>query len=374
MTGGDAGRDGTGGRLARTLPAKLRGPLVIALLVLVAVIAAWQAPPLAPPANRARASSPERIMGTTCRLLAVPPRTASERQARAISTRALAEAEAALRAVEAEMSAFIDDSPLTRFNRAGAGKHPLPPSTLAVLRASAEAWRSTDGAFDVTRRPLLQLWKAAGKVGTAPSDEEIARARRQSSWSELHLDERDATKHSPGVQVDLGGIAKGWAIDAAVARMSAAGAVGGLVDVGGDLRVFGVVDASPRWQVRLRDPFGPGTIATLRMSPGAICTSGDYFRFVELDGRRRSHIVDPRTGQPAAGVRSATVVGPTASGADVWATALSVLGEPGLSRLPPSFEALLVLGERAAPRAVATRGFPALLAEALPYPLELIAR
>ncbi|MBN2196649.1 MAG: FAD:protein FMN transferase [Polyangiaceae bacterium] len=341
----------------------------------MAAFAAWQAPPLAPPENAARGSAPTRIMGTTCRLLAVPPRTASAAEATAITNQALEGAEAALRAVEAEMSTHIDDTPLSRFNRSAVGQRiSLPPATLAVLRASEEAWYDTDGAFDVTSRPLIELWRTAGRRRRAPPAEEIDATRRRSSWSGLQLGATGATKRVSGVEVDVGGVAKGWAIDRAILRMATAGATGGLVDVGGDLRVFGSPPAAGPWQVRVQDPFGDGTILTLRMAAGAICTSGDYFRFVEIDGRRLSHIVDPRTGYPAAAVHSASVVAPTATSADVWATALSVLGEAGLSRLPAGHEAMLVLGEREAPHAIATPGFPTLVVEGPPYPLAIAGR
>ncbi len=354
---------------------RLSTPLAIAALVALAGLAAWQAEPLPGPSNAALIAEPARIMGTSCRLLALPPREASAEAAEAVAARALAEAEAALRAVEAEMSAYIEGSPISRLNRAPAGQAiSLPPATLEVLRASAAAFRATDGAFDVACRPLLELWRAAGKSGRAPTPAEVAAARARSTLGALELGANSATKAAPGLEVDLGGIAKGYAIDQATARMIAAGAAGGLVDVGGDLRVFGAPPRAERWDVKVRSPFGEGTLVTLRVPPSAVCTSGDYFRYVVLDGRRYSHIVDPRTGYPATPVRSATVVAPDALGADVWATALSVLGEAGLSRLPPGHEALLVLGEPAAPRAVATAGFLALVVEGPPFPIATAPR
>lgn len=353
---------------------RLHAPLAIVALAALAGIAAWQATPLPDPANTPLGAAPERIMGTTCRLLAVPPHEASADEANAIATRALAEAEAALRAVEAEMSAFINDSPVSRLNRAPPGQSvPLPPASLEVLRAGVAAGQATGGAFDVTCRPLLELWRAAGKSGQVPAPETVAAARARSNLGALELGATTATKRQPGVEVDLGGIAKGYAIDQATARMLAAGAVAGLVDVGGDLRVFGAPPHEDRWTVQVRNPFGEGALVTLRLAPSAVCTSGDYFRYVELEGRRYSHIVDPRTGYPAVPVHSATVVAPDATSADVWATALTVLGEAGLARLPARHEALLVLGDRAAPHAVATTGFLALVVEGPPFPLAATA-
>lgn len=347
-----------------------RGPAVIAVLVVVAGIAAWQAPPLPSPPNPPLGAEPRGIMGTTCRLVAVPPSDASAHAARDLTARAVREAEAALRAVEAEMSRWIDGSPLARLNRAPAGQRvPLPPATLAVLRASAEAYTATDGAFAVTSGPLIDLWRAAGEQQRTPRAEAIAAARAASSFSDLVLGPDGVTKRRAELRFDLGGIAKGYAIDRASERMIAAGAAGGLVDVGGDLRVFGAPAQGDRWEVQVRNPFGGDTITTLRVGPSAVCTSGNYFRFVEIEGRRYGHIIDPRTGYPTAGVHSATVVAPDAMRADLWATALAVLGEAGLDLLPADHEALLVLGDPRAPRAVATRGMVPQISTPLPYPL-----
>jgi thiamine biosynthesis lipoprotein len=355
-----------------TAPRSARWRLAaIGALALLAAFAAWQSAPLSAPANPALGAEPARIMGTTCRLLAVPPRAASGAAASATASRALRDAEAALRAVEAEMSTWIEDTPLSRLNHASVGERvALPPSTVAVLRASEDAFRATGGAFDATRRPVIELWRTAGQRRIAPTAAEIRAAQARSSWAALRLDDGGATKRSGGVELDVGGIAKGWGIDRAVDAMKAAGAAGGLVDVGGDLRVFGASGTPGPWRVQVQNPFEAGTILALDLTEGAICTSGDYFRFVEIDGRRFSHIIDPRTGYPAAAVHSATVLAPDATSADVWATALSVLGPEGLRRLPAGHEAMLIVGERAAPRAIATPGFRARVVEGPPYPLE----
>jgi thiamine biosynthesis lipoprotein len=192
--------------------------------------------------------------------------------------------------------------------------------------------------------------------------------RAASSWDALDLLDDGATKHASSARVDLGGIAKGYAIDEAVAAMRRAGARGGLVDVGGDVRVFGRQPSQSPWEIQLRDPSGTGVVGTLQVRDSAVCTSGDYFRFAKIAGQRYSHIIDPRTGHPAGGVRSATVVAPNALTADAWATALSVLGEAGLDRVPPDLEAVLIVGSKGQLRAVATTGFRRLVRDDLPYP------
>lgn len=285
---------------------------------------------------------PERVMGTSCTLLAVVPasRTSDGR-------RALERAEAALRGVEARMSVHLERSEVGRLNRAAAGETVrLSPDTLAVLAAALRIHRDSEGAFDVTCRPLLELWRERARIGRLPSSEELIAARGKSSWQQLALLSDGVRKLGSGVRVDLGGIAKGWGVDAAVGVLEAAGCVGGLVEVGGDLRLWGTRPEGGAWPVEVRDPFADAVMVTLRLSAGAVCTSGNYARGVEVGGRRYSHVVDPRTGWPADAVPSVTVAAADALTADAWATALSVLGPDGLNLLPADgrVEALLVTG------------------------------
>ena len=140
------------------------------------------------------------------------------------------------------------------------------------------------------------------------------------------------------------------------------------MEVGGDIRCFGRSDSGGKWRIGIRNPFDPHSskmLAVLAIEEGAVCTSGNYFRFTEIDGRRYSHIVDPRTGQPVDAAPSVTVVGPTATAADGWATALSVLGPEGLSLLPKRahVEAMMIIGDRNDWQVRMTPGFAGLLIE-----------
>ncbi len=343
--------------------------LAIGALVALSGVAAWQTSPEEPSPATARQSEPIRIMGTSCRLVAIARPGGSGAAAERATRQALAAAEAELRRVEVEMSTWIEATPVSHLNQAPAGTLvPLPPGVIEVLRASRDFHEATRGAFDITCGPLIELWRAAGLSGKMPTPTAIQTARAASRWDALDLADHGATKRNAEVRVDLGGVAKGYGIDQAIAAMRTAGVAGGLVDVGGDVRVFGNQAGQDRWEVQLRDPGGRGIAGTLAVRAGAVCTSGDYFRFVEIDGQRFSHIVDPRSGRPAAGVRSATVVAPRAIVADAWATALSVLGEAGLAELPDGVEGLLLVGEKGSLRAVGTDGFRALLVRPLTYP------
>lgn len=302
---------------------------------------------------------PEGIMGTSCRLLVILDYRESER-----AQKILDKAEFQLRYIESLASNWIEASELSRFNRAEPGEHALSKVNWEILRASQQAYMRTGGAFDVTCRPLIDLWARAGERGELPSDEALAEARAQSSWEALELDaERPvATKHSGTLSVDLGGIAKGYAIDVAMEAMIAQGVDGALVDVGGDVRVFGdSARPSGAWRFWIKAPEQQGEPTEFEwLGSGAVCTSGDYARYRVIGGQRYSHIVDPVSGYPTRRVPSVTVIAPTALQADVWATALSVLGKDGLDRLPSGVEALVLMREReGTDTAVAsTDGFP----------------
>ncbi len=314
------------------------------------------------------AHHPVAVMGTDCTLRAVAPAGQAER-----ARQALAAAESELRRVEARMSVTLDAAEIAMLNAAPAGRLvPLSPASLEVLTAARQAHRATGGAFDVTCRPLIKLWKQAAAEGRPPTAEEIAQARTESSWEDIQLQPTGAVKSLDTASVDLGGLAKGYAIDQAVEVMSALGVRSGLVEIGGDLRCFGTRPDGQAWRVAVRDPFQPEAqgnklLAKLRIQDAAVCTSGNYFRYSEIQGRRFSHIIDPRPGAsmgaPAEAAPSVTVVAPTAITADIWATALSVLGAEGLSLLPADahIEAMVVEGTAQDFRIRTSDGFAKLL-------------
>ena len=286
---------------------------------------------------------PVGIMGTQT-MLKVAVRPGEGERAK----KALRDAEAALRDVEAHTSTWIDDTEISQLNSAAAGRVvKLSPRTLELLRQSRQYGRLTGGAFDVTCRPILQLWKRAGRDKKLPTEPQRAAALAHCGWEKFELLPGGARKKVGGAGVDRGGIAKGYGIDRAVTALTAAGVAGGIVDVGGDVRCFGKRPGGGKWQIAVRNPFTPKEMFTfLAVDAGAVCTSGNYFRFTEIDGRRYSHIIDPRTGQGAAAAASVTVIAPTATTADAWATALSVLGPKGLGRLGGDgpIHAMLIVG------------------------------
>ncbi len=281
------------------------------------------------------------------------------------------QAETAARTVDTLMSVYNPASELSRFNAAPAGQTmPLSRQTIDVLTRSFIIWKRTDGAFDVTISPLIQLWKRCEKADRVPSESELHRARNESLWSFIDIRHAGAIKTMDSAAVDLGGIAKGYAIDLAVEVMISAGCAGGIVDIGGDVRCFGQKPDKKPWRVAIVDPFDDNStspFAILAVRNAAVCTSGNYRRYHIIKQKRYSHIIDPRTGMPAEMYPSVTVVAPDACTADAWATGLSILGPEGLKLLAGTdIEAMVVIGSPENFTWQATSGFRKLMTHAPP--------
>jgi len=207
----------------------------------------------------------------------------------------------------------------------------------------------------VTVGPLVDLWRAAGRTNVPPTEEALAAARRKVGSDKLILDEKNRTVRFAveGMRVDLGGIGKGYAVDKAVEAMQEHGAIGGLVDLGGNIRCFGQPpQGQETWRIGLQDPHvAPNELNTsqpllvLALMNRSVATSGDYRRFVEVQGHKQSHIIDTQTGQGAAKLASDTILAPEATTCDALSTAVNVLGpEKGLALIErlPGVEAILI--------------------------------
>jgi thiamine biosynthesis lipoprotein len=341
--------------------ARNAGTIALALLLALTALAWWRIQQRGPgEALEAFTREPKAVMGTTARLIAV--RTPGESE---LAEQALNAAEAELRRIEALMSTWIESSELSRLNAAPAGQAiELSTATLEVIAAAKAAHVETGGAFDATCRPLIELWRQAGKSGVLPSEAELRAARAASTWGDFEIGESAVAKKKASARLDLGGIAKGYAIDRALAVLKAHRCLGGLVEVGGDLACFGDSGSEAGWSVAVRDPFvggegkrsaqdgsaaaresgaaaSAGELEALWLRPGqAVCTSGDYERYSEIAGERYSHIIDPRTGRPARESAQVSVVAASAMEADVWATALSVLAFETWPELGAGIQAL----------------------------------
>ncbi len=231
----------------------------------------------------------------------------------------------------------------------------------AVLVAAQAVAEMTNGAFDVTVGPYVRLWRRAFRQGELPGAERLASA----AWSVGHFRlvlsawERSVELRGPGMQIDLGGIAKGYALDQALLELEAAGFPRALVDGGGDVVAGAPPPGRDGWSIGI-DADGSGPETELALARGAVATSGDAFQHVEIGGVRYSHLVDPRTGQALTTRTAATVIAPDGTTADALASALCVMGpEEGLALIErlPQVEARVVVGAEDAARTFDSRGF-----------------
>jgi thiamine biosynthesis lipoprotein len=235
------------------------------------------------------------------------------------------------------MSDYKPASELMRLcQKAGGEPVPVSEELFFVLSRAQDVARRSEGAFDVTVGPVVQLWRRARKTREMPDAKELARARELVGYEKLRLDDRKRTVQltKPGMRLDLGGIAKGYAADEALAVLKKDGLTRALVAAGGDIAAGDPPPDATGWKVgmaSLQDPDGK-PIQHLLLSNAAISTSGDSEQFVEIGGKRYSHIVDPRTGIGLVGRMSVTVVARQGITADSLTKTVCVLGkERGLA-------------------------------------------
>lgn len=213
--------------------------------------------------------------------------------------------------IDALMSPYKLESELSRINREAAHKQvPISQEMLDLITRSIEFSKLSGGAFDITFSSVGYLYDYREHV--KPTDQQIAQALPGINYHHLQLDPKARTIHfaRPGVRIDLGGIAKGHAVDNCIAILKGRGITNAIVTAGGDSRLLGDRRGRP-WNVGIRDPRQRGEVAAvLPLADVAISTSGDYERYFEEDGVRHHHIINPKTGKSATGVRSVTIIGP----------------------------------------------------------------
>lgn len=240
----------------------------------------------------------------------------------------------ALAAVNSEMSTYDEDSELSRFNRAATQIwFPVSAALVKVVLAAEDLHNASNGAFDITVGPLVNLWGFGPRGGgeNIPAAQAVEQALDRVGHH--HLQTRSiepALRKDQPVYVDLSAIAKGHGVDRISERLAAMNCTDFLVDVGGEVRVAGVSPRGTPWRVGIEvpDPNRYGSIQkVVVLTSGAIATSGDYRNFLEIEGERYSHTIDPRTGYPVKHMlASVSVVHDSAMWADGYATALNVLG------------------------------------------------
>lgn len=241
--------------------------------------------------------------------------------------------------LEATLSLYQNNSELNQVTeQADKQVVTLSRDLFQVLESALEWSRKTGGAFDCTVRPLLTLWRERGEEGRLPSPLEIEAVIRRVGSDKVLLNSRlkSVRLESPGMQLDLGGIAKGYAADEAFRILSESGLNRSLIDAGGDLRLGDPPPGKQGWLITLENLEEEDS--HLYLSNSAIATSGDTYRYFEIDGIRYSHIVDPATGMGMTDHRQVTVLAPNGETADALATALSVMDIQEGLRLVESLE------------------------------------
>ena len=262
--------------------------------------------------------------------------------------RAVEAAFAAVQQVDRDMSLYRPDSDIGRLNRLSGQKEiAIRRSTAAVLRASLGVGRNSRGALDVTITPLLNQWGFYSVRKEAPGSRQLDAAVALVDYRRVHFDDVKGTVRlgRRGMQIDFGGIAKGFAVDQAIEALRAQGVRQGMVNAGGDLGLLGRHPDGDPWLVGVQHPLAPARLLlALSLDGGAVATSGNYLRYRVYDGRRYGHLLHPQHGYPADTALSMTVLAPTAMRADALATAALVMGRDGLAWLgrQPGVEAVVV--------------------------------
>ncbi|MDI6870521.1 MAG: FAD:protein FMN transferase [Bacillota bacterium] len=228
------------------------------------------------------------------------------------------------------LSAYRSDSDLGRVN-AAAGKEAARVSreTVELVALALRYAALSGGKFDPTVGPLVRLWGIEAGRAEPPAPGEVEEARRLVDYRRVMVDVpgRRLYLPEPGMALDLGGVAKGYAAERAVELLRQRGVKSALIDAGGNIVALGArPDGSP-WRIGLRHPRRPGEVlGVVEVVNRAVVTSGDYERYFEAGGRRYHHLLDPAAGYPAEGLQSVTVVGPSSTVADILSTAAFVLG------------------------------------------------
>lgn len=240
---------------------------------------------------------------------------------------------AAFRQTERVCNIFTSASEISKIN-VGASESPMKASDYlwAVLDSSRELYRISDGAFDVTVRPLMQVWGFHRKRGHLPSDQEIETAQKHVGLNRIRFNDQEKMLFFPdsGMSLDMGAIAKGYAVDCAADSLIKLGIRKGIVNLGGNLRCLPEPPEGERaYRIGIRHPLHKTeTYGTVLMLNQSVATSGNYERYVVIDGKRYTHIVNPKTGYPVAdGMLAVTVIAPNAALADGYSTAVFICGE-----------------------------------------------
>jgi len=238
--------------------------------------------------------------------------------------------QAEIERIEAKYSRYREDSIVSRINHnAGTGRAvSVDPETARLLDFAQTAFDQSGGLFDITSGVLRRAWDFKG--GKLPDPKDVKALLKLVGWRHVRWRDGEFCLSREGMQIDFGGFGKEWAADRLAGHCRSLGIRSGLIELGGDIAVVGPRPDGCPWQIGIQDPRQPGSaIARLPLQHGALASSGDYERFLEIDGKRYSHLLDPRTGWPVDGLAGVTVVADQCLVAGTGTTIAMLKGQSG---------------------------------------------
>jgi thiamine biosynthesis lipoprotein len=265
-------------------------------------------------------------MGSPCRVR-IDGASPHEREAHAAAREAVRAAVAEVRRIEAAWSRYRGDSIVSRINAAAGTGVPVrvDDETRDLLRFAAQLHAASEGRFDLTSGVLRRAWDF--RASRPPEPAAVQALLPLIGWQRVAFDDDRVMLPVAGMELDFGGLGKEYAADRAATLLQAAGLRHGYVNLGGDIRLLGPMGDGRPWTLGIADPRRPDAlVAELQLADGALATSGDYERFIEHDGRRYCHILDPRTGWPVQHWQSVSVLAPACVAAGALATIAMLMG------------------------------------------------
>tara|TARA_R110002096_G_scaffold166299_1_gene335498 strand:- start:2474 stop:3454 length:981 start_codon:yes stop_codon:yes gene_type:complete len=251
--------------------------------------------------------------------------------------------------IEKLISSWDENSQTSEINKyAGIKPVKVEAELFNLIERAMMISKLTDGAFDITYASMDKIWKFDGSMRKMPSEEDIRASVTKVGYNNILLDKEKLTVFLKikGMKIGFGAIGKGYAADMAKKLLVAKGVTSGIINASGDMNSWGKQVDGNEWKVAITNPLNKNKVfALLPISNGAVVTSGDYEKYVEFNGKRYSHIIDPRTGYPSTGIISVTVFAPKAELADALATSVFVMGkEAGLDRINqlPNIECIII--------------------------------
>jgi thiamine biosynthesis lipoprotein len=255
--------------------------------------------------------------------------------------------------IENLISEWRPHTPISEVNKmAGISPVKVEREVLELTRRALEYWRASKGAFDISIAALDKVWRFDGSMDELPSTEDIAHSIRHVGSQFIQIDTLASTIFltKKGMKIGFGSIGKGYAADRGRTLLKELGAKGGIVNASGDLATWGTPPQQETWNIGIADPYRSDKILkVLKMREHAAATSGSTEKYAEIHGKRFSHIINPKTGWPSAGLASVTVSGPEAEFCNFLSTSLMVLGKKKGNRLIrkyPAYSAIFVKAKK----------------------------